>query len=93
MGGGVDCIKLGPFHLRLLLIHHRWPWTECAAAMFLGAACLGAGTATTMTTFGLDDTANIVALGLTENGQGGVPALIFAIVLAPFLIGERYCDF
>lgn len=46
-----------------------------------------------MATFGLDDTANIVALGLTENGQGGVPALIFAIVLALFLIGERYCDF
>ena len=35
-------IKVGPFKIRLPLIHHEWSWTEMAAAMFLGVACLGA---------------------------------------------------
>jgi len=61
-------IKLGPFMLRIPLIHHEWQWTEFAAALFLGVACLGAGVMTTMTTFGLEVPENITALGLTENG-------------------------
>lgn len=48
-------IKIGPFKIRIPLIHHEWQWTECAAAMFLGVACLGAGVTTTMTTFGLNE--------------------------------------
>ena len=68
LGGVQPYIPLGPFHLRIPLIHHRWSWTEMGAAMFLGVACLGAGTATTMSTYGLDEAANIAALGLTENG-------------------------
>ena len=32
-------IKVGPFKIRLPLIHHEWSWTEMAAAMFLGVAC------------------------------------------------------
>ena len=68
LGGVQPFIKVGPFNVRLPLIHHEWSWTEMFAALFLGVACLGAGTATTMSAFGFDDPANIAALGLTENG-------------------------
>lgn len=92
LGGVQPYIKLGPFNLRLPLIHHRWSWTEMAAAMFLGVACLGAGTATTMTTFGLDEAANIAALGLTENGAF-LMSLTFGVLNAicyylPSLLGD-----
>ncbi|MEY8337797.1 hypothetical protein AALB16_07150 [Lachnospiraceae bacterium 62-35] len=85
-------IKLGPFHLRIPLIHHEWSWTEMFAALFLGVACLGAGTATTMTTFGLDEPANIAALGLTENGAF-LMSLTFGVLNAicyylPSLLGD-----
>ena len=85
-------IKVGPFCIRLPLIHHRWSWTECLAAMFLGVACLGAGVMTTMTTFGLDKPGNIAALGLTENGAflmtltfGALNALCYYL---PSLLGD-----
>ena len=58
-GGVQPYIPLGPFNLRIPLIHHEWSWTEMLAAFFLGVACLGAGTATTMTTFGFDNPENI----------------------------------
>ena len=92
LGGVQPYINLGPFHLRLPLIHHQWSWTECAAAMFLGVACLGAGTATTMTTFGLDNAENVAALGLTENGAF-LMSLTFGIMNAicyylPSLLGD-----
>lgn len=92
LGGVQPHIKLGPFHLRIPLIHHEWSWTEMAAAMFLGVACLGAGTATTMTTYGLDEAANIAALGLTENGAF-LMSLTFGIMNAicyylPSLLGD-----
>lgn len=85
-------IKLGPFTLRLPLIHHEWQWTEFAAAMFLGVACLGAGVTTTMTTFGLDVPENISALGLTENSVF-LMALTFGVMNAlcyylPSLLGD-----
>lgn len=91
-GGVQPYIPLGPFHLRLPLIHHKWSWTEMLAAMFLGVACLGAGTATTMTTFGLDNPANIAALGLTENGAF-LMSLTFGVLNAlcyylPSLLGD-----
>ncbi len=92
LGGVQPYIKLGPFNVRIPLIHHRWSWTEMAAAMFLGVACLGAGTATTMTTFGLDEAANIAALGLTENGAF-LMSLTFGVLNAvcyylPSLLGD-----
>ena len=63
-----------------------------AAAMFLGVACLGAGTATTMSTFGFDDPATIAALGLTENGAF-LMSLTFGVFNAicyylPALLGD-----
>lgn len=92
LGGIQPFIKLGPFNLRIPLIHHEWSWTEMAAALFLGVACLGAGTATTMTQFGLDDPANIAALGLTENGAF-LMSLTFGVLNAicyylPSLLGD-----
>lgn len=54
-GGVQPYIPLGPFRLRLPLIHHEWQWTEFLAALFLGVACLGAGVATTMSVFGIDN--------------------------------------
>ncbi|WP_459129730.1 hypothetical protein [Guggenheimella bovis] len=91
-GGVQPHIKFGPFNIRLPLIHHAWSWTEMGAALFLGVACLGAGTATTMTTFGLDEPANIAALGLTENGAF-LMSLTFGILNAicyylPSLLGD-----
>ncbi len=92
LGGVQPFIKLGPFNLRLPLIHHEWSWTEMLAAFFLGVACLGAGTATTMTTYGLDEASNIAALGLTENGAF-LMSLTFGILNAicyylPSLLGD-----
>ncbi len=91
-GGAQPYIKAGPFNIRLPLIHHEWSWTEFAAALFLGVACLGAGVTTTMTTFGLDLPANISALGLTENGVF-LMALTFGFLNAvcyylPSLLGD-----
>ena len=91
-GGEQPGIKVGPFKIRLPLIHHEWSWTEMAAAMFLGVACLGAGVTTTMTTFGLDDPANIAALGFDENGVF-LMALTFGVLNAicyylPSLLGD-----
>lgn len=85
-------IKVGPFKIRIPLIHHEWQWTEMAAAMFLGVACLGAGVTTTMTTFGLDIPENVAALGLTENGAF-LMALTFGVLNAvcyylPSLLGD-----
>ncbi|MGI6097018.1 MAG: hypothetical protein ACOYBM_02745 [Dethiobacteria bacterium] len=54
LGGEQPYIPLGIFKLRLPLIHYRWSWIECLAAMFLGVACLGAGTAITMDVFGIE---------------------------------------
>jgi hypothetical protein len=54
-GGVQPYIPLGPFRVRLPLIHYEWEWTECLAAMFLGVACLGAGVATTMEVLGIKD--------------------------------------
>lgn len=91
-GGVQPFIKAGPFNIRIPLIHHQWSWTECAAAMFLGVACLGAGVATTMSTFGLNVPENIAALGLTENGVF-LMALTFGVMNAlmyymPALLGD-----
>jgi len=85
-------IKFGPFCIRIPLIHHRWSWTECFAALFLGVACLGAGMGTTMSVFGLDDAANAAALGLTENGAF-LMSLTFGVLNAicyylPSLLGD-----
>ena len=33
LGGVQPHIKLGPFNLRIPLIHHEWSWTEMAAAI------------------------------------------------------------
>lgn len=92
LGGVQPHIKLGPFNLRIPLIHHEWSWTEMFAALFLGVACLGSGTATTMTAFGLDDPANIAALGLTANGAF-LMSLTFGVLNAicyylPSLLGD-----
>lgn len=58
-------IKVGPFKIRLPLIHHEWILDrDGRLPLFLGVACLAAGVTTTMTTFGLDDPANIAALAL-----------------------------
>ena len=91
-GGVQPFIKFGPFNIRLPFIHHEWSWTEFLAALFLGVACLGAGTATTMTAFGLDDPGNIAALGLTENGAF-LMSLTFGVLNAvcyylPSLLGD-----
>lgn len=91
-GGVQPHIKLGPFNVRIPFIHHEWSWTDMFAALFLGVACLGAGTATTMTTYGLDEAANIAALGLTENGAF-LMSLTFGIMNAicyylPSLLGD-----
>lgn len=85
-------IHIGPFCIRIPLVHHRWSWTEFFAAMFLGVACLGAGMGTTMSVFGLDDPANIAALGLTENGAF-LMSLTFGVLNAicyylPSLLGD-----
>lgn len=85
-------IKVGPFKIRIPLIHHEWQWTECLAAMFLGVACLGAGVQTTITTFGLDQQHNITALGLTEHSMF-LMALTFGVLNAicyylPSLLGD-----
>lgn len=85
-------IKVGPLCIRLPLIHHRWSWTEFFAALFLGVACLGAGMGTTMSVFGLDDAANIAALGLTEN-SAFLMSLTFGVLNAvcyylPSLLGD-----
>ena len=92
LGGVQPHIKFGPFHIRLPLIHHEWSWTEMAAAMFLGVACLGAGTATTMSTFGFDNPEIISSLGLTENGAF-LMSLTFGVFNAicyylPALLGD-----
>lgn len=92
LGGVQPFIKVGPFNVRLPLIHHEWSWTEMFAALFLGVACLGAGTATTMSAFGFDDPANIAALGLTENGAF-LMSLTFGVFNAicyylPSLLGD-----
>ncbi|WP_053956836.1 hypothetical protein [Inediibacterium massiliense] len=47
-------ISIGPFKVRLPLIHYEWEWTECFAAMFLGVACLGSGVAVTMDVLGIN---------------------------------------
>lgn len=91
-GGEQPGIKVGPFMIRLPLIHHEWQWTEFFAALFLGVACLGAGVATTMTVFGLDDPANQAALGLDENGTF-LMSLTFGVMNAicyylPSLLGD-----
>lgn len=92
LGGVQPHIKFGPFHIRLPLIHHEWSWTEMAAAMFLGVACLGAGTATTMSTFGFDNPEIISSLGLTEN-SAFLMSLTFGVFNAicyylPALLGD-----
>ena len=91
-GGVQPYIPLGPFNLRIPLIHHEWSWTEMLAAFFLGVACLGAGTATTMTTFGFDNPENIAALGMTENSVF-LMSLTFGVLNAicyylPSLLGD-----
>jgi hypothetical protein len=85
-------IKIGPFMIRIPLIHHEWSWTEMAAAMFLGVACLGAGVTVTMSTFGLNDAANIAALGLDKHSVF-MMALTFGVVngccyYLPSLLGD-----
>jgi len=85
-------IKIGMFMLRLPLVHHQWSWTEFFAALFLGVACLGAGVGVTMSVFGLDQTHNYTALGLTAN-QAFLLALTFGIMNAlcyyiPALLGD-----
>lgn len=92
LGGVQPFIKVGPFNVRIPLIHHEWSWTEMAAAMFLGVACLGAGTATTMSTFGFDNPEIIASLGLTENAAF-LMSLTFGVFNAicyylPSLLGD-----
>ncbi len=91
-GGEQPGIKVGPFTIRIPLVHHEWQWTEFLAALFLGVACLGAGVQTTITTFGLDVPGNIKALGLTENSMF-LMALTFGVLNAacyylPSLLGD-----
>ncbi|MDY3051669.1 MAG: hypothetical protein SOR89_00575 [Ndongobacter sp.] len=69
-------IKLGPFKMRLPIIHHEWQWTECLAAMFLGVACLGSGVMVTMDVLGIDNFHIALTFGVLNAVCYYLPALL-----------------
>lgn len=69
-------IPLGPFKVRIPIIHHEWQWTECLAAMFLGVACLGAGVGVTMNVFGIEDFYIALTFGVMNGLCYYLPALL-----------------
>lgn len=73
-GGEQPYIPFGPFKIRLPLIHYEWEWTEFAAAMFLGVACLGAGVAVTMEVFGIKDFRLALTFGVLNAICYAIPA-------------------
>lgn len=75
-GGEQPYIPLGPFKMRLPIIHHEWQWTECLAAMFLGVACLGAGVGVTMNVFGIEDFYIALTFGVMNGLCYYLPALL-----------------
>ena len=75
-GGEQPYIPLGPFKVRLPIIHHEWQWTECLAAMFLGVACLGAGVGVTMNIFGIEDFYIALTFGVMNGLCYYLPALL-----------------
>ncbi|ERJ83539.1 hypothetical protein HMPREF1987_00896 [Peptostreptococcaceae bacterium oral taxon 113 str. W5053] len=75
-GGEQPFIKLGPFKMRLPIIHHEWQWTECLAAMFLGVACLGAGVNVTMSTLGIENFHIALTFGVLNALCYYLPALL-----------------
>lgn len=75
-GGEQPYIPLGPFKMRLPIIHHEWQWTECLAAMFLGVACLGAGVGVTMSVFGIEDFYIALTFGVLNGLCYYLPALL-----------------
>ncbi len=75
-GGEQPYIPLGPFKMRIPVIHHEWQWTECLAAMFLGVACLGAGVGVTMNVFGIDNFYIALTFGVLNGICYYLPALL-----------------
>lgn len=75
-GGEQPFIPLGPFKMRLPIIHHEWQWTECLAAMFLGVACLGAGVGVTMDVLGVDNFYIALTFGVLNALCYYLPALL-----------------
>lgn len=75
-GGEQPYIPLGPFKMRIPIIHHEWQWTECLAAMFLGVACLGAGVGVTMNIFGIDNFNIALTFGVLNGICYYLPALL-----------------
>lgn len=75
-GGEQPYIPLGPFKMRLPIIHHEWQWTECLAAMFLGVACLGAGVGVTMNVFGIENFYIALTFGVLNGACYYLPALL-----------------
>lgn len=75
-GGEQPYIPLGPFKMRLPVIHHEWAWTECLAAMFLGVACLGAGVGVTMNVFGIENFYIALTFGVLNGLCYYLPALL-----------------
>lgn len=69
-------IPLGPFKMRIPVIHHEWQWTECLAAMFLGVACLGAGVGVTMDVLGIEDFYIALTFGVLNGICYYLPALL-----------------
>lgn len=69
-------IPLGPFKMRIPVIHHEWQWTECLAAMFLGVACLGAGVGVTMNIFGIENFYIALTFGVVNGMCYYLPALL-----------------
>lgn len=75
-GGEQPYISLGPFKMRIPIIHHEWQWTECFAAMFLGVACLGAGVGVTMNVFGIENFYIALTFGVLNGLCYYLPALL-----------------
>ena len=69
-------IPLGPFRMRLPLLHHEIQITEALAAMFLGVACLGAGVSITMNILGLDNFHIALTFGVMNALCYYLPALL-----------------
>ncbi|UMZ73762.1 solute carrier family 23 protein [Natranaerofaba carboxydovora] len=73
-GGEQPYFPLGPFKIRLPLVHYKWAWTEFLAALFLGVACLGAGTAITIDVLGVDSFEIALTFAVVNAIMYAVPA-------------------